>query len=197
MGTCTFITDDVFVHHPEKASDIIRQFIKDDKERRQTAGAQSNKIAARPGIKDWLQALAMERSERGRPDDRWLQLYHAICELCPPDYEDPYDPPNPAPQSLLVSFPPEELPSFLGLWEQDPEKATDVMVEWFAGWSVLNAKVFRKFVVCHEPQRGAVVTDENGRSKYHIEADPRGWARKWQHLAVLGPDQVMRPKGAR
>ncbi|KAK3067469.1 hypothetical protein LTR53_015652 [Teratosphaeriaceae sp. CCFEE 6253] len=196
MGRVIFITDDVFANHPEKASSVINQFLENN--RVKPFGGENDKIAARPGVKEWLRLMAISRAaKQGGQDDRWLRLYYDICRLCPPDDEDPYNPPNPAPQSHLISAPPEELPSLAGLWEQDPQRATDSMVEWFVGWSVLNASRFRKFVVCHEPQSGAVVTDENGKAVYHVEPDPRGWARRWQHIGVLRPDQIVEPKGGK
>ncbi|TKA68633.1 hypothetical protein B0A55_07372 [Friedmanniomyces simplex] len=197
FGKVTFITDEVFVNHPEKASQVIQLFLENNKVK--PPGGENDKIAARPGVKDWLRQLATERTtERGRNDNRWLQLYYDICQLCPPEDEDPYDLPNPSPTSHLVSLPPQELPSFIGLWEHDPDAATDAMVEWFAGWSVLNANKFRKFLVCHEPQKGTMVTDENGQSKYHVDADPRGWAKRWQHIDVQRPETIGRkPKGGK
>ncbi|KAK3067818.1 hypothetical protein LTR53_015080 [Teratosphaeriaceae sp. CCFEE 6253] len=196
MGRVIFITDDVFANHTEKASNVINQFLENNKVK--PFGGENDKIAARPGVKEWLRLMAISRAaKQGGQDDRWLRLYYDICRLCPPDDEDPYNPPNPAPQSHLISAPPEELPSLAGLWEQDPQRATDSMVEWFVGWSVLNASRFRKFVVCHEPQSGAVVTDENGKAVYHVEPDPRGWARRWQHIGVLRPDQIVEPKGGK
>ncbi|TKA61699.1 hypothetical protein B0A55_11525 [Friedmanniomyces simplex] len=197
FGKVTFITDEVFVNHPEKASQVIQLFLENNKVK--PPGGENDKIAARPGVKDWLRQLATERTtERGANDNRWLQLYYDICQLCPREDEDPYDLPNPSPTSHLVSLPPQELPSFIGLWERDPDAAMDAMVEWFAGWSVLNANKFRKFLVCHEPQKGTMVTDENGQSKYQVDADPRGWAKRWQHIDVQRPEQIGRkPKGGK
>ncbi|KAK0802473.1 hypothetical protein LTR75_008248 [Friedmanniomyces endolithicus] len=189
IGKVTFITDDVFVNHPEQASQIIQLFL--DNNKAKPPGGENDKIAARPGVKDWLRQLATERT-RDSNDKRWLRLYYDICQLCPPQDEDPYDLPNPSPTSHLVSLPPRELPSFVGLWERDPEAATDAMVEWFAGWSVLNASTYRKFLVCHEPEKGTMVTDENGQARYHVAPDPRGWAKRWQHIDVQRPEQFGR-----
>ncbi|KAK1809987.1 hypothetical protein LTR12_015664 [Friedmanniomyces endolithicus] len=186
IGKVTFITDDVFVNHPEQASQIIQLFL--DNNKAKPPGGEIDKIAARPGVKDWLRQLATERTRDGN-DKRWLRLYYDICQLCPPQDEDPYDLPNPSPTSHLVSLPSRELPSFVGLWERDPEAATDAMVEWFAGWSVLNASKYRKFLVCHEPEKGTMVTDENGQTRYHVAPDPRGWAKRWQHIDVQRPEQ--------
>ncbi|KAK0254194.1 hypothetical protein B0A54_04328 [Friedmanniomyces endolithicus] len=186
IGKVAFITDDVFVNHPEQASQIIQLFL--DNNKAKPPGGEIDKIAARPGVKAWLRQLATERTRDGN-DKRWLRLYYDICQLCPPQDEDPYDLPNPSPTSHLVSLPPRELPSFVGLWERDPEAATDAMVEWFAGWSVLNASKYRKFLVCHEPEKGTMVTDENGQVRYHVAPDPRGWAKRWQHIDVQRSEQ--------
>ncbi|KAK5688174.1 hypothetical protein LTS10_000152 [Elasticomyces elasticus] len=197
LGTVTFITDDVFVNHPDSACKVIRRLLKNNSIKGKPVGAMNDKIATRPGVKDWLCRLAMDKAteaaEAGRPDDRWLQAYLALCELCPPKDEDPFDLPNPLPHSYLVSFPPEELPSYSELWDRDPEQATDMMVEWFAGWSLCNAKQFRKFLICHESQKGGrMVTDESGQSNWQAEADPRGWSKKWQHCDVQLPSQILK-----
>ncbi|KAK5684709.1 hypothetical protein LTR17_027119 [Elasticomyces elasticus] len=197
LGTVTFITDDVFVNHPDSACKVIRRLLKNNSIKGKPVGAMNDKFATRPGVKDWLCQLAMEKAteaaEAGRPDDRWLQAYLSLCELCPPKDEDPFDLPNPLPHSYLVSFPPEELPSYSELWDRDPEQATDMMVEWFAGWSLCNAKQFRKFLICHESQKGGrMVTDESGQSNWQAEADPRGWSKKWQHCDVQLPSQILK-----
>ncbi|KAK4550560.1 hypothetical protein LTR36_000139 [Oleoguttula mirabilis] len=191
-GKVVFITDDVFVYHPEKAKDIIESFVKNNGQK--PAGGEFDRIAARPGLKDWLRKLAQDQAtERGRPDARWLELYESVCKLCPAEAEDPYDLPNPLPSSNLISIPAEELPSFYGLWEQDEEKATDMMVEWFAGWSVLNADKFRRFFVCYEPKGGEIVQDENGR--FRVSANPREWSKKYQHIGVQRPGELLqKPK---
>ncbi|KAK5118605.1 hypothetical protein LTR85_008070 [Meristemomyces frigidus] len=189
LGRVTYITDDVFVYHPEKATGIINAFVAANATK--PVGGENDRIAARPGVKVWLRKLAQEQAtERGRPDARWLELYESLCTLCPPDAEDPYDLPNPLPSSNLVSIPAEELPSFYGLWEQDEERATNKMVEWFAGWTVLNADKFRRFFVCYEPKGGEFVQDENGR--FRVDADPRGWSKKYQYIGVLRPDEVLK-----
>ncbi|KAK0270254.1 hypothetical protein LTR35_014288 [Friedmanniomyces endolithicus] len=187
IGKVTFITDDVFVNHPEQASQIIQLFL--DTNKAKPPGGENDKIAARPGVKDWLRHLATERTRDGN-DKRWLRLYYDICQLCPPQDEDLYDLPNPSPTSHLVSLPPREMPSSVGLWERDPEAATDAMVEWFAGWSVLNASQYRKFLVCFESEKATMVMDENGQAMYRVVADPRGWAKSWQHIDVQRPEQL-------
>ncbi|KAK5137116.1 hypothetical protein LTR08_001125 [Meristemomyces frigidus] len=189
LGKVFFITDDIFAYHPEKATEILEQFL--ENHRSKPVGGENDRIVARPGVKEWLRKLAEENTtERGRPDTRWLRLYEKICKLCPPEAEDPYDPPNPLPSSILISVSTEVLPSFYGLWDHDEEAATNMMVEWFAGWSAINAGKFRKIYVCYEPKGGESVPDKNGR--YQVVADPRGWSEKFSHIAVTGPDDLIK-----
>ncbi|KAF2767519.1 hypothetical protein EJ03DRAFT_337625 [Teratosphaeria nubilosa] len=173
-GRITYITDDVFVYYPQKALAIIQDVLKRGKGR-------NAKIATRPGIKDWIYKLALDNTaERGRQQSpEYVHLYHAICDLCPPEDEDPYDPPNPLPSSTLVSAPVDELPSFVGMWESQPQKATSYMVEWFAGWCLMNVEKFRRFVVCHEPKAGG----EDG--------DVERWRKDFRHIGVMTPEQLL------
>lgn len=188
-GGVTFITDDVLVYDPEKATEIIKAYLKTNAAK--PAGGEHDKIAARPGVKAWLRKIAQENTaERGRPDGRWLELYESVCKLCPPEAEDPYDLGNPLPSSNLVSIPAEELPSFYGLWEKDEEAATNMMVEWFAGWSAMNAYNFRRIRVCYEPKGGEMVQSPDGR--FSVGADPREWSKKYQHIGVLRPDDIFK-----
>ncbi|EMC96720.1 hypothetical protein BAUCODRAFT_24435 [Baudoinia panamericana UAMH 10762] len=197
-GKVTFITDDVFVYHPEKASEVIRTFL--DLHKDKPPGGELDKIAVRPGIKDWLQGLMVEKlTDRGRQDDRYVQVYLDICRLCPPEGEDPFNPPNPLASSQLVSFPPEEMPSFQGLWDRDEEAATGCIVDWFAGWAAVNAQKFRRFLVCHEPKKKVteMEIDENGRSRVKVVADTKGWEKRWCHIGVPTPDMAVKEMLAR
>ncbi|EME48149.1 hypothetical protein DOTSEDRAFT_21857 [Dothistroma septosporum NZE10] len=191
-GNVAFITDNVFVHRPEKATDVIKAFL--EANRHKPEGGENNRIATRPGVKAWLLNLAMEKTaERGRQDERWMQLYDVICRFCPPEDEDPLDPEgNPSPTSNLISIPREHLPSFDRLWEKDETASTDYMVNWFAGWAVLNASKYRRFIVCSEPRESRIQTtkDKDGKMISQVEADPRGWAKKYQHVGVALPGKV-------
>jgi len=179
-GAVTFITDEVLQYRPDKATDIIQRFLKDNATKPE--GAQNSKIATRPGIKDWLIQLVQQHSSER--DTRWLELYASICQLCPPEAEDIYNLPNPLDSSLLISSPPENLPSFYEALEQDEAKATDLMINWFAGWSVLNAKDFRRFVVCYEPKGANFVVNQ-------VDPDSRGWTKRYQHIGVQTPDVII------
>lgn len=170
LGGAALLTDDLIAHYPEEATEIIQNFLNATSSKPE--GAEVYKIVARPGLKRFLLENFIER---GRPDERWLRLYGAVCDLCPPEDEDLEDPPNPLATSHLVSINPDLLPSFAGLWERDQEAAADVLVEWFAGWALLHASRFRKF---------AVITGTG--------ADDRGWALRYRHIGVMRPEQAMK-----
>lgn len=199
-GEVVLITDDVFVDQPERAISIIERVEK--AERAKPAGARNSKIATRPGVKEWLWQLASERSLEGRNTEqdgsRWTNLYLAICKLCPDDEKDPWDPPNPRPSSLLESVPTSHLPSYETKWEDNPEVATDYLVNWYAGWGVANAGNYGRFIVCHEAKMGGKRSFDENRRHEPGEADPRHWAEEYQHLAVMTPnDWLTRHKAMR
>ncbi|KAI7273490.1 hypothetical protein KC345_g6991 [Hortaea werneckii] len=189
-GKVIFITDDVFCYKPDKAAEIVEQFVRDNAAK--PVGGQHDRIAARPGIKAWLAKLAFERtSDRGRQDLRWLNLYHKICTLCPLEDEDPDDFGRLLPSSNLISIHPDELPSFQGLWERDEKAATELMVNWFAGFAFAESKHFRRFFVCHEAKSGGADVDENGKAPSGVLADPKNWSTKYSHIAVMTPDEIL------
>lgn len=189
-GKVIFITDDVFYYNPDKAAEIIEQFVRDNAAK--PVGGQHDRIAARPGIKSWLAKLAVERtSDRGRQDLRWMNLYYKICALCPLEDEDPDDFGRLLPSSNLVSIHPDELPSFQGLWEEDEEAATGLMVNWFAGFAFAESKHFRRFFICHEPRSGDIAVDGNGRAINKVPKDPKNWSVKYSHIAVMTPDEIL------
>ena len=195
QGEVTFITDNVLVNHPQQATEVIDGFLYSV--RTKQLGVEINRIAARPGVKEWMFQLALKSVEEcGRPDTRYMHLYEAVCKLCPPQDEDPLDPPNPLPTSSLISISPEELPSFEDMWAEDQERATDYMISWFAGWSISNAAKYRRFSVCYQPDdrsgpaSSQVAMDANGKmAKVEKNADTRGWLKEYQHLANVTPDE--------
>lgn len=198
MGDVVFVTDDVFIHTPEKVLRIIDEVNKTNKNK--PPGATRNKIVTRPGVRLWLADYVANRSgERGREDPRLPLLLEAIWNLCPADKEDERSPGNPSDKADLVSIPPEQLPTFSDLLQTDRARATDYIVNWFAGWACLNAGNFRRFTVCHEePGTGEKVLDEH----YNVVmrgavADPRDWGKEFRYLLVKTPDQWLKEARAR
>ncbi|TKA24007.1 hypothetical protein B0A50_06898 [Salinomyces thailandicus] len=190
-GKVIFITDDIFVYHPDQAADILDQFLKANATK--PIGGEHDRIVARPGIKAFLRTLTLQHTaDRGREDPRWMRLYSKICSLCPTDVEDSTNPSRLLPSSNLISLPPEELPSFEGLWERDEARATEMLVNWFAGWSMANLQSFRRFFVCYEPRGGEMVVDEHGRSVYRVPLDPHGWAERYGNIGVAKPEELLK-----
>ncbi|GIZ37011.1 hypothetical protein CKM354_000047400 [Cercospora kikuchii] len=183
LGNAVFLTDDLLVYHPESATEIIQNFL--DANSFKPEGAEANKILARPGLKQFLFKNFIDRE---KPDERWLRLYGAVCDLCPPEMEDREESPNPLPNANLVSIDPELLPSFKDLWKKDDIAAADFMVNWFAGWALLNTSRFRRFVVCYLPKAASSSEDPKEVAK---DIETRGWTEKYQHISVLTPDKVV------
>jgi hypothetical protein len=196
MGDVIFLTDEVFIHKPGKVLAIIEKV--NNVNRNKPLGATRNKIATRPGIRLWLADLVVKQTE-GSEDPRLLMLLNEIWNLCPIDKEDDRYPGNPSEDSDLISLAPEQLPTFQILLQTDRARATDYIVNWFAGWSFMNASKYRRFTVCHEePGTGKQVMDKR---TYDLviqgEADPRGWGEAFKYLLVETPDQYIAKEEAK
>ena len=200
-GGITFITDDVFSYFPEKAKEIIESFLEQTKSK--PPGAELAKIGARPGVKDWLLQLASKKFEEQRgygesADLPWIECYEALCRLCPLEDEEPDFPDHHVPleTSNLWSLWEDSLPSFKGRWESgDEEGATDYMANLFAGEACCRAWKYRKFhFVYQRPGQEKQVMSSQGYPEIQQEADPKGWAKKYCHIGVVTPDQVLKRK---
>lgn len=194
MGGITFITDDVFVYYPEKATEIIEAFLTGAKPK--PLGGEFSKIGARPGIKDWLLRLASRKlEEQDGPDEekdlRWIKVYDAVCQLCPVSDEDPRCFPDrsvPLERSFLWSADETHFPSFTGRWEDGDEAgATDYMVNFFAGEAVCAVGTYRRFVVVYQRPEEEGLGEGKG-------PDPRGWMEKYSHIGVMTPEMYLASK---
>jgi hypothetical protein len=193
MGDVVFVTDEVFINTPEKVLRIIDEVNRQNLSK--PPGASRNKIAARPGVRTWLMKFVTEHP-KGAEDPKWLKLLHGVWDLCPDDKQDMFYPGNPSKDADMVSEPPELMPTHQDLFEKDRAKATDWIVNWFAGWAFMNAANFRRFTVCHEePGTGKVELDENYNSVLvGAESDPRGWAKEYSYVLFRTPDQWLKEK---
>ena len=191
----TFITDDVFVYYPDKATQIIEDFADDPKNK--IPGWQMGKIGARPGIKNWLFQLAVTKMKEHAGDGKalpYVNVYDAICRLCPLADEDPTLPDKHVPleSSFLWSPSSDSLPSFQGRWESgDEEGATDYMANFFAGEACCKAWKYRKFYFVYERPGDDVTGPDSQGSQEKVEADPKGWGKRYSHISVVPPDHIL------
>ena len=195
MGDVVFLTDDVFLHKPGKVLAIIDKINKSNKAK--PLGATRNKIATRPGIKAWLADLVINQKE-GTDDPRLSMLLTEIWKLCPIEKENEEYPGHPSENADVISLAPEQLPTFQALVQTDRVKATDYIVNWFAGWAFMNASKFRRFTVCHEePGTGEKVLDKDYNLVTKGIADPRDWGKAFKYLLVKTPDQWIEKEEAK
>jgi hypothetical protein len=188
MGDVVFLTDDLFINAPDKVLSIIDRVNKSNAGK--PDGATRNKIATRPGIKPWILDLVCKQEQKADPKLRMMML-EQVWKLCPIDKEDEQFPGSRSEKSDLISLAPEQLPTYETLLQVDRKKATDYLVNWFAGWAFMNASKFRRFTVCHEePGTGKMGYDKNYKwGKQGVLADPRGWANESKYLLVKLPDE--------
>ena len=187
-GGITYLTDDVLMYYPEKATEIIKQFIEGN--RFKPPGAELSKVGARPGVKQWMLEMAMKQldaqgGEAGGKHEKLMHCWLALDELSPMEDEDPYYYPRSVPlqTSNLWSDDPDCLPSIKGRWEKgDEEGLTDYMANFFAGVACDWLTEYRKFFFVY--QRPGV-----------DEVDPKGWGEKYCHVGVIRPEHVLKMMG--
>lgn len=208
IGGVIFITDDVFVYHPDKAMAVLYQYMKDNAD--MPRGGEQWKIQARPVVKDWLLHLGakkfdeQEGKDQKDKDMRWTYLWLAMGKLFPHADEDmadmvldKYKPPrtdgrekypNPLPIARLISNDPDEHPNYSALWETDEVAATEYMVEQFVHDTIMASRKYerRRAVVIHQPSP-ARAADVQGRVGVTNKMDPQGWEKKWPILDVATP----------
>ena len=160
FGGATFITDDMFVHQPHEVTALLDRFQRDTKDK--PVGGEFHKFFTRPGIDDWLLELALQPKvdEEGLPDMRWKTCYGLLDTV----------------REHVISPDIEDFPHYIDLWEKDRMRATETMVQWFAGWSAFEARKYRRIVVCHEPKDSPAAQE---------------WVRKYQHLIVMTPAEML------
>ncbi|PGH17718.1 hypothetical protein AJ80_04726 [Polytolypa hystricis UAMH7299] len=161
-GAVILMTEDFMIHETKVALEWIQWF--GDYSRTKSPGTW--KMFFRPNVQRWLLEL-----DNTWPDDRVLRMYHAITNLIPdypPDHtnsfkrEDSPDSLDGLTDSIGQIHPfisPSELANYGFRKETDhpnipsgltqEERDTDHLVEYFAGWAVMNAHKFRRFVVLH------------------------------------------------
>ncbi|KAK5172653.1 uncharacterized protein LTR77_002773 [Saxophila tyrrhenica] len=194
-GGITFITDDVFVYYPEKATQIIDKFL--EKAKAAPPGGHFSKIGARPDIISWVIRLSQQKFKENPDDTRYTLLFDALRRLCPIKYEDVENLPHrsvPLDQAWLWSEDEDSHPDFKDQWERgDEEAATEYMVNLFAGHAIQNAATYRRFIVVHQrPELDREVVDSQGAKEVQQEADPKGWRAKYCHVGVMTADQYLK-----
>lgn len=194
----TFISDDVFAYYPEKAIEVIEEI--QAKAKSAPPGAIRSKLGARPGIRDWLSRLAVQKMEEGGEDyadERYVKCWDAVCDLCPLEDYDPFEMEQgrmvPQDDSLLWSAAEQDLPSFHGLWETDEASATDMMANLFAGTAVEKMADFQRYAFIYQRPDQVGVGEDVPASQLapHVaieQADPKGWMKKYNHIEVMTPD---------
>jgi hypothetical protein len=178
-GQVIYLTDEALQYHPNESRDIIT-FIKRDNER----PLSHSKIVTRPNVKAWLLDLIASTQ-----DSRYVELYTALCFFCPAEDHNPDDMTKTLPTSSLLMIDASTMPRLASM---DDTARSDYLINWFAGWAMLHASVWRMFVICYEPKEGSTRMVPAKTTGFVVEAnaDPFGWAKRYQHVGVVGPKQL-------
>ena len=163
-GDLVLLTDDLLQQKPAQALSVIDAFIKTMTPK--PRGARNERLVFRPGMLAFVSKL-MDVSDQ---QDVRVKLYLRIISLIESERKDGVIPGSRS--ASFVSLPAEDAPAYAGLWEADERKATDWLVNWFAGWCVLQRERFGRFTVV------------SGRSG-------EAWAKKYQHINAWTPEKYV------
>ncbi|KAF2810741.1 uncharacterized protein BDZ99DRAFT_570065 [Mytilinidion resinicola] len=180
LGSLMLITDDVFAHLPKEAWNLVQAFMKHRLLKNLPEEFPlSHKLVGRPGLINWLQDLVEKhKGEAKEVHDARVRLSEAFRnELVPAQYIDPLygDQYVPNKCAQVISWAPTNWPDYHTLWEENPAKATDELVDWFADdICTSEASHYRRFIVCHTFKMSK-------------------WLGEYAHLLdVNSPDQCMK-----
>jgi chromo domain-containing protein 1 len=178
-GQAIHLTDEALQYYPNNCREIIKLI----KQKNDQTLAPS-KIITRPNVKAWLLDLIGSTQ-----DIRYVELYEAFCILCPLEDHDPEDMAQTLPTSSLLMIDGSTLPRLAGM---DEPARSNYLVNWFAGWAVRHASIWRTFVICYEPRTGSTrtVLGKGGANVVETNSDPFGWAKQYQNVGVVSPSKV-------
>ncbi|RAL12054.1 putative Chromo domain protein Chp1p [Aspergillus homomorphus CBS 101889] len=154
-GCVILLTEGFMLHEPD-ATMIILAWMSDWVKKKLPGNW---KIMFRPDVLNW--ALQQSETSPERKTGIWLTIYRLILQLCvPPAYDTPSGHVLPGStdeffESNVIS--PPDLPGYgLRTQQESPDLPvgssrevldTDHLIEFFAGWALVNSHLYRKFMV--------------------------------------------------
>ncbi|KAL4949659.1 hypothetical protein BDW69DRAFT_173898 [Aspergillus filifer] len=165
-GGVFLLTEDLMIRDPDSTMIILDWF--HDVAKRKSSSSRW-KIMLRPNILNWLMKQ-IDRRDKSSP--QWLAIYQHLGRLGFTADNDPLTCHNDDPDSCVISLPflpkygsrtPDDSPDIPRECTQEHRNA-DHLAEYFAGWSLLNAHRFRRFVIVSQ-----LPPFERWKSWQHIE----------------------------
>ncbi|KAI9657014.1 MAG: hypothetical protein M1821_003180 [Bathelium mastoideum] len=170
-GGIFFLTDEAISTQPLQVLAAVLKFVGFLRTEKQEH--QNWHVVGRPGLVQWIRQLAKERN-----DADLFQIYVELEQLPSSFYSAKYAEDDlgeilPSQPALVISPDPDTLPEHAELSKTDPVAATDLMIEWYAGWLIDQREVARRFsVVVPDPKAPAA----------------RKWREKYQHFDIMATD---------
>ncbi|KAL4889947.1 hypothetical protein BDV59DRAFT_100581 [Aspergillus ambiguus] len=181
-GGAILITEDFIFYRPEGTLVFLTYFFY---EYYQVKFPGSWKIMFRPGVLNWLKTLAEKDDKR----EIWiaiycaiLRLHNSVCDELPDTIID-----DPLSESAVIC--PRQIPLYDSKSEDEAPgirqgqaqeaKNADILVEFFAGWALLNCHRFRRFVVLTN-----LAPLPRWNSWYHLETILQGDKHALAHFKV-------------
>jgi len=169
-GDLVLLPDDLLFHEPAKALQIVKLFHTNLKPK--PIGGRNERLVFRPGLRELLAELIVREDEQATR----VELYLEITKLYN-KYEKIKFPGSIQPKHVnIVSEPIQSAPKYAAMWAEDEAKATNWLVEWFAGWCLLQRERFRRFTI--------IASNDKGEAAMK-------WKRHYQHVAVWSPEKYL------
>ncbi|GAB7340807.1 hypothetical protein MBLNU457_7174t1 [Dothideomycetes sp. NU457] len=169
-GDLVLLPDDLLFHEPAKALQIVQAFYANLKLK--PIGGRNARLVFRPGVREVLAKLKLREDEQATR----IELWRTIEEMYK-KFERMKFPGSMQPKHVnIVSQPIQFAPKYAALWEEDQAKATNWLVDWFAGWCLSQRERFRRFHI--------IASDDKGETANR-------WLRHYQHVVVSSPEKYL------
>jgi hypothetical protein len=175
-GRAVLIMDNLWEKHPEDIEHLVKTI-----EIRIRNNPDSNCILGRPDLIRWLEKLYLDDLSKPNISKDKLkareQLFHKVHSMLHAKraYRGVWPEPDCPTRSSPIFFEPSaNMPGYERIFDTDRAKAEDIMIDWFALWSLRHVHKYRAFIVVYLDER----VDSNQKEV---------WMKRYKHIDVVTP----------
>lgn len=178
-GRAVLIMDILWKEHADEIGGLIRSI-----ESRIKKNGDANCLLGRPDLVAWLEKLAYDELENpDATDDTKKAQQHLFVKVhamlhAKREYRGMWPDAETPTETSPIFFEPEScLPGYNDAAETNAHQAEEILVDWFATWTLRNIRKYRNFIV---------VSPYQSSSK-----QKRAWSDKYKHVEFVTPLKYM------